>query len=407
MRKLSFIIALLLCVNVSFAQKGKVTSAVSFFTQGKLDKAKELIDEAINHENCVSWPKAYFVKGQIYQAIFETQDENYKKLSKEPLTVAWDAFQKVIQLDEGKKFEKDLKAQYANLVYDFQNQGVIFYNQGSVTNNTQDFIGALDNFKRALEINASPLGTQKVDTILIYNTGIAAQKAGELDQAIEFYKKSLKLNYEASKTYAMLANILIGQSNAAKKAGDTITANTKREEAVKFLQEGHKLYPEDNYMLVELINYYLESDTPAKAEEFLDAAIRLEPGKSDYYRAKGLLYEKLNKLDKAEQMYAKTLELNPNDFAAQYNYGNIQLNKVIEKHKEVNEIMDAKEYNEAQKKIKEMYEAVIPYFEKAHNLNSSDKNTLITLKELYYRLKENNADYAKKYDEVMATLNSL
>ena len=75
MRKLTFIIALLLCVNISFAQKGKVTSAVSFFTQGKLDKAKELIDEAIGHENCVNWAKAYMVRGQIYQAIFETQDD--------------------------------------------------------------------------------------------------------------------------------------------------------------------------------------------------------------------------------------------------------------------------------------------------------------------------------------------
>jgi len=57
MKKLPFIIALLLCVNISFAQKGKVTSAVSFFTQGKLDKAKELIDEAIGHEKCVNNPK--------------------------------------------------------------------------------------------------------------------------------------------------------------------------------------------------------------------------------------------------------------------------------------------------------------------------------------------------------------
>ena len=107
MRKLSFIIALLLCVNISFAQKGKVTSAVSFFTQGKLDKAKELIDEAIGHENCVNWAKAYMVRGQIYQAIFETQDENYKKLSKDPLSVAWDSYQKVIQLDDKNKFEKE------------------------------------------------------------------------------------------------------------------------------------------------------------------------------------------------------------------------------------------------------------------------------------------------------------
>ena len=71
MRKLSLIIALLLCSHLMFAQKGKVMSATSFFTQGKLDKAKELIDEAITQEKCVNWSKAYFVRGQINQAIYE------------------------------------------------------------------------------------------------------------------------------------------------------------------------------------------------------------------------------------------------------------------------------------------------------------------------------------------------
>ena len=231
MKKLSFIIALLLCVNISFAQKGKVTSAVSFFTQGKLDKAKELIDEAIGH---VNWAKAYMVRGQIYQAIFETQDENYKKLSKDPLSVAWDSYQKVIQLDDKNKFEKDLKTQYANLVIDFTNQGVVCYNQGMKTDDTKDFKDAVNNFKRVLEINESPLGTQKVDTTVIYNAGVAAHKAGDLDEAIKFYKKSLELNYEAGKIYAMVANILLGQSRAANEAGDSVTGKAKQEEAVNF-----------------------------------------------------------------------------------------------------------------------------------------------------------------------------
>lgn len=407
MKRLSFIIALLLCVNISFAQKGKVTSAVSFFTQGKLDKAKELIDEAIGHENCVNWAKAYMVRGQIYQAIFETQDENYKKLSKDPLSVAWDSYQKVIQLDDKNKFEKDLKTQYANLVIDFTNQGVICYNQGMKTDDTKDFKDAVNNFKRVLEINESPLGSKKVDTTVIYNAGVAAHKAGDLDEAIKFYKKSLELNYEAGKIYAMVANILLGQSRAANEAGDSVTGKAKQEEAVNFLHEGHKLYQDDNYMLVELINYYLMGDTPAKAEEFLDAAIKQEPNKAEYYRAKGSLYEKLNQPEKAEAMYLKTLELNPNDFFAQYNLGNIHLNRVIEDHKVVQDIVDAKEYNAALDKIMDKYEAVIPYFEKALELNPNDSNTLSTLKELYFRLRTKNKVYQEKYDKTMEKLKSL
>ncbi len=167
------------------------------------------------------------VRGQIYQAIFETQDENYKKLSKDPLSVAWDSYQKVIQLDDKNKFEKDLKTQYANLVIDFTNQGVVCYNQGMKTDDTKDFKDAVNNFKRVLEINESPLGTQKVDTTVIYNAGVAAHKAGDLDEAIKFYKKSLELNYGAGKIYAMVANILLGQSRAANEAGDSVTGKAK------------------------------------------------------------------------------------------------------------------------------------------------------------------------------------
>ena len=35
------------------------------------------------------------------------------------------------------------------------------------TDDTKDFKDAVNNFKRVLEINESPLGTQKVDTTVI------------------------------------------------------------------------------------------------------------------------------------------------------------------------------------------------------------------------------------------------
>ena len=53
------------------------------------------------------------------------------------------------------------------------------------------------------------------------------------------------------------------------------------------------------------------------------------------------------------------------------------------------------------------YESVIPYFEKALELNPNDKNTLTTLKELYFRLRTKNKVYQEKYDKTMEALNSL
>ncbi len=173
MKKLSFILILLVCATVAFAQKGKLTQATSYFTSGKLDKAKELVDEAIAHEACVNYDKAYFVKGQIYQAIFESPVADYKKLDPNALDKAWEAYQKVIELDVKKKYGKKLETQYRNLVIDYTNQAVDRYNK-------EDFKGALIAFKRVLEIENSPVMTleqpAKTDTAVFFNRRAAIIK---------------------------------------------------------------------------------------------------------------------------------------------------------------------------------------------------------------------------------------
>ena len=390
MRKLSFIMVLLFCAGFTYAQKGKVTQATSYFTSGKLDQAKKLIDEAITHESCVDFDKAYFVKGQIYQAIFESPLAEYKKLDPNALDVAWEAFQKVIQLDEKKKYEKKLAVQYKNLIIDYTNKAVEYYN-------ADNFKDALKAFKKVLEIEHLPLVTEGnapvIDTAVIFNAGVSAQRAGELTDAEKFYKESLKHNYEPARTYAMLANVL-------KEQG-------KEEEAVKYLHEGYELFPDNSYMLVELINYYLLGGEPEKAETYLDAAIKQDPKNASFYRAKGTLYEKMQEPVKAEEMYKQALTIDPKDFLAQYNLGNIKLTEVIELHKKVLEIEDVDKYNTELEKVYSGYASVIPYFEKALELNPNEKNTMSTLKELYFKLRNTDAQYQQKYDDIKAKIDAM
>lgn len=387
MRKLSFIMILLFCATFTYAQKGKVTQASSYFTSGKLDQAKKLIDEAMQHEACINFDKGYFTKGQIYQAIFESPVAEYKKLDPNALDVAWEAFQKVIQLDVKKKFEKKLETQYSNLIIDYTNKAVEYYN-------AEDFKNALVAFKKVLEIENSPIVTKgepaKVDTAVIFNAGVSAQRAGMLPDAEKYYKETLKYNYEPARTYAMLANVL-------KEQG-------KEEEAVSYLHKGYELYPDNSYMLVELINYYLLGGQPEKAEVYLDAAIKQDPKNASFYRAKGTLYEKMKEPAKAEAMYTEALKLDPKDFLAQYNLGNIKLTEVIEFHKKVLDIVDVNEYNKELEKVYTGYEAVIPYFEQALVLSPNEKNTMSTLKELYFKLRNKDAKYQQKYDDMKAQI---
>jgi len=384
MRKLTFIMILLFCAGFSYAQKGKVAQASSYLSSGKLDEAKKLIDEAITHENCVNDPKSYFVKGQIYQGIFESPLPDYRKLDPNALDVAYEAYQKVLQLDDKGKFTKKIQTQYNNLIIDYTNKAVEFYN-------SENFKDALAAFKRVLEIeNSSLVKSKTIDTVVIFNAGIAAQRAENYAEAEKFYKEVLKYNYEPARTYAMLANVLKQQN--------------KEEEAIQYLHKGYELFPNDSYMLVELINYYLLGGEPEKAEVYLDAAIKQDPDNASFYRAKGTLYEKMNQPEKALAMYEKALSINPKDFAAQYNMGAIKLNEVIKYQEEVNNIVDADAYNEGMKKVYAGYESVIPYFEKARELDPKERNTMETLKALYFKLRNTNPEYMKKYEEMKAEL---
>ncbi|MEG1737564.1 MAG: tetratricopeptide repeat protein [Odoribacter sp.] len=381
---------LLFCAIFTYAQKGKVTQATSYFTSGKLDQAKKLIDEAIQHEACADFDKAYFVKGQIYQAIFESPLKEYKNLDANALNIAWDAFQKVIELDVKNKYTDKLETQYKNLIIDYTNQAVEHYNK-------DNFKDALVAFKKVLSIENSPIVTKgqpaAVDTAVIFNAGVSAQRAGNLQDAEKYYKETLKYNYEAARTYAMLANVL-------KEQG-------KEEEAVKYLHKGYELYPDNSYMLVELINYYLLGGQPEKAEIYLDAAIKQDPKNASFYRAKGTLYEKMLQPEKAETMYKQALAIDPKDFLAQYNLGNIKLTEVINFHKKVLDIVDVNEYNKELEKVYAGYASVIPFFEKALELSPNEKNTMSTLKELYFKLRNTDAKYQQKYEEIKTKIDQM
>ena len=216
--------------------------------------------------------------------------------------------------------------------------------------------------------------------------------------------------------FRSIVHSLFAQSKEALEAGDEVRAKAKREEAVQQLLEGNKNYPDNYYLLIELINYYLLGDNPVEAEQHLDRAI--EQSKKTYeqsrneddrtqlaqfYRAKGTLYDKLERSLEAEQMYLKTLELAPNDFLSHYQLGNIQLDRVTKEHQKLDEITDTKEYHKGLERIMKMYEGVIPYFESALAASPEDINAITTLSRLYFQLRnlpQKGPEYTKKYEEM-------
>ena len=258
MKRTTILFVLLFAVTCAFAQKGKVTSALSYKEAGKLDKAVEAIEETIDATNpktegSVTWPRTWEVRGEIYQAVFQSKDENYKKLNADPLTVAYDSYMKALQLDEKGKNAKGMKIKFTLLIGDLTNQAVAAFNE-------ENYEKAMKSFEQIMAIEQTPAykvdDPNAVDTVIIFNAGLAAYNAKQYDKAIEYYKQAAKYKYNGAKTYSLIAN-----SYFQKK--DTTGA-------LQVLQDGLKEYSDNGILLVEVINVYLNANKIDDAMKYLN-----------------------------------------------------------------------------------------------------------------------------------------
>ena len=90
---------LLAAVSISFgamAQKGKVTSALSYIDQGILDKAKDALDQASANESTANCYNTYFAKARLAQATFASKDPKFSNMYPDPLAEAYAALSKSI-----------------------------------------------------------------------------------------------------------------------------------------------------------------------------------------------------------------------------------------------------------------------------------------------------------------------
>jgi len=377
MKRTTILFALLFAVTCAFAQKGKVTSALSYKETGKLDKAVEAIEETIDANNpktesSITWPRTWEVRGEIYQAVFQSKDENYKKLNADPLTVAFDSYLKALQLDDKDRFGKSVKIKLTLLIGDLTNQAVAAFNE-------ENYEKALRSFEQIIAIEQTPVykadEPNAVDTVIIFNAGLAAYNAQNYDKAIDYYRQAAKYKYNGAKTYS-----LISSSYMQKK--DTVGA-------LQVLQDGLKEYGENGALLVEVINIYLNANKVDDAMKYLEIAISKDPKNSSYYFAQGTLYDKLLKTEEATNSYLKAIEYKEDYFDAYYNLGALYYNKGVKQVDVANAVPSnqPEKYEEEKNKADIEFKKAIPYMEKAHEINPTDKFTMESLKTLYYRLK--------------------
>ena len=374
MKKLFFAAILLAVSTMAFAQKGKVTTAISFKDAGKLDKAWETIKETLDPANpkaekTINWTGAWQARGEIIEAIILSKDENYKKLVENPVEEAYKSYMKAIELDE-KGGNPGLKIKLLTFSNTLINVAVEAYT-------ANDYAKATDYFEKKLAIDKTAMfkTDAAIDTAIMYNTGLAAMNAKQYEKAIMYFTDCAKYGYNGGSSYAQIIS-------AYQQLGDTV-------KSVEIMKQAFEKYPDDQSINVQLINYYIMSGQPNEAISYLDKAIEKEKTNSSFYLAKGVAFDKLGRQEDAIEVYKKAIEVKPDNADAYYNIGVIYFNRGVKQFDVANAVppSDQARYEAEKKKSDDEFVKAVPFLEKAVEYNPKDSYIMEQLKNLYFRLK--------------------
>jgi tetratricopeptide (TPR) repeat protein len=383
MKKFYLLLAVVCISFGAFAQKGKVTSALSFIEQGSLDKAKEAIDQAMTDPKSSGWFNTYFAKGKLCQAVFKSDNPKFKAFYSDPLGEALTAYQKALELDPKGSVKKRI---ITGMVYN--NLALDLYSQGGAQFEAKDYANALKSFQNQIQITESDMYVGATDTGMYYNAGLAAMNSGKAEDAIKYFTKCADMKYMGITPYYQI-------SQSYLELGDT----AKAEATLKSLPDK---FPGDKNINLQLIDLYIKAGKNDEALKYLAIAKQDDPSNFSLYFAEGILYLNHNKFDEAITDLTKSVELKGDLYDSQYGLGAAYINKASDMFVKANDIMDVNKYNAAIEEAMGVFAKALPYMEKADQLKPNDLYAMRSLKELYYRLKMTD-----KYNAIKAKLDSL
>lgn len=303
-------------------------------------------------------------------------------LKEDALQLAFDSFQKAIELDTKKAASKNITDALKGLQSRFINDAMSGYTLGD---NKQASLG----FEKAWMVAGNPL-IGVVDSTMAYYAAVTASLAGEHDRTIKFLEYCLSINYDQKgDVYASLAD-------AYKVKGDTAKAKD-------LLAAGFQKYPASQGILVALINVYLESnDNPEKVLGFLKTAQQNEPGNPSLFYAEGNVYKKLNKIEEAIACFKKSAEVDPKYFFAPFSEGDAYYTLAFSLQEKAQQELDDAKFAELQKQMEEALINAIEPLERAILITDDTElkvGCASYLKQIYYRFRDKKPEYQTAYDK--------
>jgi tetratricopeptide (TPR) repeat protein len=418
--KKTIVLICFLAYSVFTLAQISLNNAINFLKDGFLDDAKTSIDIAVSDDKTKDSYKAFYYKGQIYQAIGISEIPKYKALCTDCFDTAFDAYMKALNLNFVSPEHRNIDIstdvglmQFAKIIStpderNYQSTETLydiilnrmpalsnaFFNMGVSNYQSRNYEKSYLCFEKAVTIATISF---KVDTQLYYFTSIAALKAGKFEEAIKFNDLLIELDY--GQTEQEKVGIYLNKAIAYKNLGDS-------ENMLITLDKGIQTYPESNYTLViEEFNYFVHNGNNIKALDCINMAISQSPDNASLIVIRATLYDQLNRKQEAEQDYLKALKTDPDNYDVNYNLGAFYFNTAVDtlQWAETNLTADKMDEYAKYKEISNTYFTnALPFLQKADALKPNNLDVLGTLKTIYYRLGQ-----IDKYNEITVKIDAL
>lgn len=302
---------------------------------------------------------------------------------------SYQSFDKAYSLDIEKKQTKKIENGLHELEMKYNSSAMNYYAQ-------QDYLDAFHSFEGS-DLCSSHPAVNSVDSAIIYYTGVTAQLAGRCKEGMKYLEKAKEIGYtNGGELYFYLYNCNLAE-------GDTIKAGEE-------IEKGFSIYPTNKTLMLTLINYYIiKNENPVKVIDYLNKAIEADSANFSLYFAKAALYEKLPDYNKAEEAYKKAIAINPEYFDAYFNLGVMYYNQGAAKVEAANKLPmeDTKGYDSLLVSADSYFKKALPYIEKSYQLHPNELVVVETLKNLYFRFRNDSDDMMAKYKEFQDKYNAL
>jgi tetratricopeptide (TPR) repeat protein len=303
----------------------------------------------------------------------------------EPLKKAYEAFVKAKSLDTGGKNAKKLTE---NLKLLTEITRVEAYNSYYL----RQFAESIECFELTINCSAE-MGL--IDSMSIYHAGVISVEGKDYASAEKYLRKAVEIGYiEGGEAFANLA--------------ETLKVLGKQDEARDVLEKGMVHNPENQRIVIALINSYTSAGKdPKDIIPLIRKAQEIEKDNIGLYLVEGDLYEKMNDLENAIKSYNTALELDPTDFMGPYKLGILYFNRGAKYSEQADAEKEAKEYDRLSELANAELKRALPFLEKAFELNAKEVSTIQALKEINFRFRNENETYntnAEKYKKILDAL---